>query len=283
MLSFYARSAARARALSAPLAALAVLGALVLAAPAFAAQSTATTPPPTGTAPGAPAPGSATLAQADRSATFSSEMVAITGSQRMEVRVTLLERDPGDSGFAAVSAPGLGEWQRSEPGVQIYSYVKQVSNLPAPALFRASVGYRWLDAHGKVLQSVTRNSATCAQPDEGPALAVTAVKVVPVRGTTNAQYEIVIHNTGHGAAGVFDVALTVNGAAIPELTVASLAPAGRTVLQAVAPRCLAASAVTVAVDPEHQVPEALSAAQTKTVSCRLPAVATAGSRAKRAR
>ena len=57
----------------------------------------------------------------------------------MSMRIELLERMPGEAGFRAVAAPGLGVWRASEPGVGVYKYVKQVTNLSAPADYRGLV------------------------------------------------------------------------------------------------------------------------------------------------
>ena len=67
--------------------------------------------------------------QTDRSATFSGEMTAIAGTARMAMRIEVQERLPGEELFHTVSAPGLGVWRGSAPGVKIYQYVKQVTNL----------------------------------------------------------------------------------------------------------------------------------------------------------
>ena len=34
--------------------------------------------------------------------------------------------------FHTITAPGLGVWRASDPGVKIYRYLKQVTNLFAP-------------------------------------------------------------------------------------------------------------------------------------------------------
>jgi hypothetical protein len=118
---------------------------------------------------------SATLAQcvtavlqSERSATFSGEMTAIPGSARMSMRIDVQERVPSEARFHTVSAPGLGVWRGSEAGVKTYRYVKQVTNLSAPAVFRASVGFRWLTAKGHLIRHVERRTAACAQPAAPP-------------------------------------------------------------------------------------------------------------------
>jgi len=94
--------------------------------------------------------------QADRSATFSGEMMAI--------RIEVQERMPGEELFHAVSAPGLGVWRGSESGVKIYKYVKQVTNLSSPAVYRALVRFHWLNDNGHVIRRAERRTPRCAQP-----------------------------------------------------------------------------------------------------------------------
>ena len=54
-----------------------------------------------------------------RSVTFTGQMVATPETQRMAMRIELLERIPGQPGYHQVSAPGLGVWRGSEAGVKI--------------------------------------------------------------------------------------------------------------------------------------------------------------------
>jgi hypothetical protein len=101
--------------------------------------------------------------QMERSATFAAEMTLLPGSTRLEMRIALLERTPKESTYHAVTAPGLGAWRAAAAGVKVYRYVKQVTNLAAPAVYRADVRFRWLGAHGRVVKSAERRSASCAQ------------------------------------------------------------------------------------------------------------------------
>jgi hypothetical protein len=102
--------------------------------------------------------------QAERSATFSGEMTAIAGATRMSMRVELLERMPGQTSYRAVSAPGLGVWRVSDPGVGVYKYVKQVTNLSAPADYKGLIGFRWQGAHGHTIKRDERRTRRCSQP-----------------------------------------------------------------------------------------------------------------------
>lgn len=102
--------------------------------------------------------------QAERSATFAGEMSAIAGTARMAMRIELLERAPGEMSYHAVSAPGLGVWRASDPGVGVYRYVKQVTNLAAPADYKGLVSFRWQGAHGRVVKHDERRTRRCSQP-----------------------------------------------------------------------------------------------------------------------
>jgi hypothetical protein len=99
-----------------------------------------------------------------RSVTFTGQMVATSGTQRMTMRIELLEHAPGQAGYRQVTAPGLGVWRGSESGVKIYRYVKQITNLSAPAVYRAVVHFRWIGEKGHVLKRAELRTARCAQP-----------------------------------------------------------------------------------------------------------------------
>ncbi len=102
--------------------------------------------------------------QAERSATFAGEMTTIAGASRMSMRIELLERRPGEMGYHAVAAPGLGVWRSADPGVGVYKYVKQVTNLSAPADYKGLVSFRWQGAHGRTIRRDERRTHRCSQP-----------------------------------------------------------------------------------------------------------------------
>jgi hypothetical protein len=103
------------------------------------------------------------LTQPERSATFSGEMTTMAGAERMQMRIDVEERLPGEVGFHIVKAPGLGVWRSSAPGVKAYKYLKQVTNLSAPAFYRAAVRFRWLNAKGSLITATGRRTPVCAQ------------------------------------------------------------------------------------------------------------------------
>jgi CARDB protein len=259
------------------------LSALALVAPAGArlGSSPSAATPAAGGATAALEACHSALDQADRSATFSGEMTTLTDARRMAVRVDLVERPAGGQGFRAVSAPGLGVWRRSASNVQIYRYVKQVINLPAPAAFRAVVGFRWLDVRGRVMRQVQRRTGVCEQPDERPLLRVGSITQTSTPGSAEATYGVTVRNNGRGPSGAFSLQLTVDGAVQPELTVAGLPAFGRLEVDTSAPRCGAGGALTVTLDPRHQIAEAVGGGQARTVAC--PATAQASGIGQRSR
>jgi hypothetical protein len=106
----------------------------------------------------------ATIPQTERAVTFAGEMSAIAGTARMEIRVDLEERTPGELLYRTVSAPGLGLWHSSVAGVKLFTHVQQVTNLAAPAFYRGVLRFRWLSTKGRLLKVALLRTAACEQP-----------------------------------------------------------------------------------------------------------------------
>lgn len=104
----------------------------------------------------------------ERSATFAGEMTMIPGATRMSMRIELLERTTGESGYRPVLAPGVGVWRTADPGVRSYRRLEQVTNLSAPAFYRALVTFRWQGPHGRLLRRDERRTPRCVQPAPAP-------------------------------------------------------------------------------------------------------------------
>ncbi len=102
--------------------------------------------------------------QSERSATFTAHMVAIPSTQRMQIKIQLQQRMHGETEYHTLTAPSLGVWHASEPGVRIDNYVQQVTNLAAPAAYRALVQFRWLSDKGHVLKRAELHTTHCLQP-----------------------------------------------------------------------------------------------------------------------
>ena len=206
-------------------------------------------------------------ATSERAATFSGQMVAIAGTTRMMMRIDVQERVPGELSFHTLNAPGLGVWRHSASGVKIYKYLKQVTNLPAPATFRALIRFRWLNEKGRVIRRAERRTPTCEQIDPRAKLVVGAIRAIPLRGSSLVDYQVVVRNEGHATASAFGVALTINGIAQPLLNVASVPGGSRMVLESQGPRCAVGSNIEVQLDPKHQIEEAVGGGLAGSVSC----------------
>jgi hypothetical protein len=114
------------------------------------------------------------VTQAERSATFAGEMSVVPGTAKMAMRIDVEERLPHEESFHAVIAPGADVWRTSEPHVKIFKYLKQVTDLSAPARYRALVHYRWMNAHGVTIRRAARVTHACAQPAAPPESPATA-------------------------------------------------------------------------------------------------------------
>jgi len=156
-----------------PALALAGVVGCIAALPAALAAGTPTAAQST-TATAVKPPAVATLEQcltssspAERAATFAGEMQTIPGAIKLEMRIDVLERLPHEIAFHAVSSPGLSVWRIAAPGVKTYRYLKEVTNLAAPAFYRADVRFRWLNAKGRVIRAAELKTPRCQQPS-GP-------------------------------------------------------------------------------------------------------------------
>ncbi len=147
---------------------------LAVSAAAVLALAGATAPGALAETPPAPsAPGGVTAAmeqcvtsdvQSERSATFMGEMTAIAGTAKMAIRIDVEERAPEELEYHTINAPGLGVWRAADPKVKVYRYLKQVTNLSAPASYRALVQFRWINSKGHVMRRVDRLTTRCLQP-----------------------------------------------------------------------------------------------------------------------
>jgi hypothetical protein len=206
----------------------------------------------------------------DRSATFSGQMVAIPATQRMAMRVDVEERLGGEASFRPIVAQGLGVWRGSDPGVKIYKYLRQITDLPAPGDFRAIVSFRWLGSKGRVIRQTARHTQACEQPDERPKLLVAQVTATPQSDSSSANYEITVRNEGRGGAGSFGVILSVAGVPQPMIDGTPLAAQTSTTLDASAPVCIPGEAVEVSLDPQGQIEEAPGGGLPQRIACPLP-------------
>jgi hypothetical protein len=186
----------------------------------------------------------------DRVAVFAAQMGAVPGSDRLQVRFDLSERLPGGK-WHRVPAPGLGVWSTST--ADIFRRSKPVIGLQAPAQYRATVRFRWLDGK-KVLRRASRRTPVCRQPDAGPDLHVIGVEVQTTEGNRG-RYLIRLRNEGQATASAFDVVLSIGDGRLPPQTLEALGPGVETVVSFTGPRCAAGDVLLAALDPDGRVDE----------------------------
>jgi hypothetical protein len=239
-----------------------VLFLLILAAPA-AAQTV-----PTKAALDSCHNGSAPL---ERYAVFSAQMGSLAQSARMQVRFDLQQSLGGARAkFRRVQAPGLGVWRSSAQGVDIFRYRKQVANLQPGSMYRALVRFRWLNDAGKVIQSSSRKTKTCKEPDMRADLVAGPLAAEPSGQPGRVRYTVAVRNDGRSAAPTaFTVGFAVGNEAQPAQTVQPLDAGDQRLLVFVGPRCSATRPLRVSVDSDLAVDESSESNNTRTVACPL--------------
>jgi hypothetical protein len=195
------------------------------------------------------------LEQQERTATFEARVRPARGSERMQVRFTLQEREEVLAPWRRVVAPGFDEWLTSDPGVTRYSYSKVVQNLAAPATYRAVVRFRWLASDGAVLMRSRATSRSCRQPDMRPDVAATRIEVLPLSDYDQARYVVTVRNTGRSAAGAFSVGLRVGDEELIPLALPGLGAGELLLLRFTGPACVPGAPLTAIVDPDQAVDE----------------------------
>jgi hypothetical protein len=191
-----------------------------------------------------------------RAATFTASMPAAKGTKRMSMRFRLLQRRGTKGPYRAVDVPEWAAVERSDPGRPGFIFTKRVANLLAPAAYKAVVRFRWYDKRGRIQREATRTTSACRQPDPRPDLRVGELTGT-VRDKDSAVYEFVVRNDGRGVADAFGVELTIAGYVQTPVTLGPLAPGTRDKGRVVGPRCRPGDVVTIDVDSEGIVDEAV--------------------------
>jgi|GEM_PF-4733627 len=105
------------------------------------------------------------IKEEERSVTFSGEMSVVPRTAKMAMRVEVEERLPHETQFHTVQTPGTAAaWRTSEPHVKIFKYLDQVTDLSAPARYRSTVRFRWLNGRGATIRRAARVTTSCVQP-----------------------------------------------------------------------------------------------------------------------
>jgi CARDB len=184
-------------------------------------------------------------------AVFRARMVLVPGSARMAMRFVLLE-ETADDGADSVRAPGLGKWRWSKPGVRSFRYRQAFENLLENATYRVRVSFRWYAADGTRVARAKRTSAPCRQFVDLPNL---TTQFTRSSETTPGvwRYDVLVRNTGKGAATDVPVRLTVDGDVVDTLTLASLAPGETRTFPIRGPECTRLARLEV--DPDEAIAE----------------------------
>jgi hypothetical protein len=201
-----------------------------------------------------------------RHASFSGQMRAIPGTQRMAMRFTLLERIGGALvPFKPVTLPDLKPWRRSKVGARAFIYTQRVTALRDGGWYRMRVQFRWYGAHGTVLRTRVVRSRSCHQPAPLPNLTITSITSAPAAVAGQRVYSIAVANTGQGDARNVPIELKVDGSTVGSAIVDLLPAQESTVVQIQGSAC--GVAVRAAADPDRVIPETNDADNALTVPC----------------
>lgn len=205
-----------------------------------------------------------------RAAAFTGSMAALSGTRRMQMRFGLQQRtgSSAKTRFRKVSVPGWSGWVTSDPGRQGFVFTKRVEALTAPAAYRATVTFRWLDARGHVQKTLTRTTPVCEQPDPRADLVLASLSATAIAGG-QAAYSITVENDGLAEADPFAVTLTVGGKVSNPLTLGPIAPGAQATGSLAAPRCTPGSTITVTLDVAGTVDESVESDDVIERSCPL--------------
>lgn len=210
-----------------------------------------------------------------RAVSVTATMRPVPGTQRLEMRVKLLRRQP-HQGFTAVPVPAgskLGSWITpadaslgQQPG-DIWKVQFPVADLLAPATYRFQAQFRWLGAHDRQLALAERVSRDCHQPELRPDLLVRSFTVEAIPGRANVdRYVAVIANGGATGASDFQAQFSDDGS-VQTKTISHLGAHHSAKLHFVGPACEAASPPTLVLDPQDRIDDFDRANNLATATC----------------
>jgi len=107
--------------------------------------------------------------QPERAVSVTAVMRPMPRTKRMALKFQLLVRSKKSARFRPLKAGDLGKWvspsDRTLGGhpADVWELEKPVVDLPAPAIYRFQVSFRWSGARGVIATGV-RRSQTCRQP-----------------------------------------------------------------------------------------------------------------------
>ncbi len=195
---------------------------------------------------------------AKRVVSITAVMRPVPGTRAMSIRFTLLARPGAGAPVSAIHGGDLGTWLspvgqanlgRQPDDVWVVNH--PVADLPAPAVYRYRVAFRWTGARGRVLAIRTRQSTACVQPELRPDLLVRSITVAPIPGRPRlVSYTAQIRNAGATAAGMFQVGFSSGDGLVSKVhLVGRLAARTTRRVTFVGPTCTAGTAPTIKIDP----------------------------------
>jgi CARDB len=170
-----------------------------------------------------------------RQATFYGRMRSVSGTARMMMRFTLVDRS--SAGSSLVPAPQLASWRRSRTGVKHFGYAQTVSGLQVGGAYAAIVEYRWVSTSGKTIKTVRRTSAECRQDGKLPNLTVTRVAARTGDAAGTLMYSVDVTNRGRAEARNVVVDLLVDDAGADAATLDSVKPGETVTVRVTGPAC----------------------------------------------
>lgn len=200
---------------------------------------------------------------------FRSRMTAVPGTRQMWVRFDLQAKLAGDTSWQTVSTRDNG-WIKSNAGVDEFIWHKLFQGLSAPGDYRARVRFRWYDADGKILDSASRRTPVCTQPDMRPNLVLGSLSAESTSDAGQLRYVLAMRNTGKGDSAAFDISFSVGGDPRPVVSVPGL-PAGRSqTISFVGDRCRPGDALRLEADPADRIAEVDEADNVLSTTCPPP-------------
>lgn len=194
-----------------------------------------------------------------RAGAFRARMRLVRGARAMQMRFYLLER-LGDGRFRRVDAPGLATWRTARKGAKRFVYTQRIDGLKAHAAYRVIVQHRWLGRRGERLRLARRRSDLCEVEGALPNLRVVRISI------HDGLYSVAVRNAGAAAAAAVPLSLSVDGVALPPVSVAPLAPFETRWIRVQGPRC--AGGASAAVDPDDALRESSESDNTRAIRCR---------------
>jgi hypothetical protein len=207
-----------------------------------------------------------------RAVSIQGVMRPVTGTAKMQMRFDLMRRTKPGTPFKVVRGHFLGSWLTpAEPTLgqrpgDVWIVNHPVVDLPAPAVYRFRVSFRWIGSNGQQPSTAVLSSSNCYQPELRADLLVRSLTVTPL-ASGNSAYVATIGNRGLTAAGPVEVDLAGVGSTTQAQTLSSVGPKSSARQRFVAPACTPGATLTVTVDPSHTIDEYSFADDTLTMPC----------------